>query len=800
LAQVVDRLPLLLADRATLAERHQLLLDGCARLQRLRDDVGRVLRPTLEDTLGTAIVGAWLVGVAQRLEPADLARWLGELPGLPASAAWKPCLAAIAGIRRLTAVRYRLREPELAVAFGPTFGGEGQDSAPLVAAIAFSERVRSLPEPVAGWLRSTGSELLEVLPNIRGACETAATLRQRWQAATERLTELRQKRVAWPAAGTASVEEISATLSVCQSRIDDLPGWSRIVALRERSLAEPALASLVDAVLVDRANLPVDIAHTAWRSARFDALAQALFTAAPELARFDRARHENRRTAFMAGDRTLADSAVGHIANRLLDIKAPHGNSIGPVREWTELSLINRELGKKMRHIPVRDLVHRSGHALQALMPCWMMSPLSVSWFLPRGGMEFDLVVMDEASQIRPEDAIGALMRSKQAIIVGDSQQMPPSRAFDAGASSLDGLFAVSGMESILGLAESCKRFQRTRLTWHYRSQHESLIAFSNQRYYDGELLVFPSIHRLSSNLGIQWAYVEDAAYATQRNQREAEVVVEHILTHARALRNLPEAERETLGVAAMNAPQRDLISDLLERRRETDPEADAALRQFDHLDERLFIQNLENVQGDERDHIIISFTYGPDAASRRVMQRFGPILQSGGERRLNVLFTRARRRVTVVSSLRSNDVIAGPGSARGLRDLKAYLAYAETRTIIEPGVVDGAAEHDSPFEAEVARVLGRLGYRWQAQVGVAGYFIDLGIYHPDHPETFLLGIECDGASYHSSRIARDRDRLREEVLRARGWRLHRIWSTDWFTNKGLESARLEEAIRRAVG
>ena len=574
-------------------------------------------------------------------------------------------------------------------------------------------------------------------------------------------------------------------------------GWSRIVAMTSRVEGQPTMERLIRAILNRESAITVAEARSIWMWAWFEAQTNALVANQPELRGFDRARHESRRQEFATLDKALTDSAVVYAVDELIRVRPPQGNARGKVADKTEMSLIDHELQKSRGHVPVRDLVQRAGRSLQTLMPCWMMSPLSVSWFLPRDGFHFDLVVMDEASQIRPEDAMGALMRAKQAVIVGDTMQMPPSRTFDSG-SSLEGLFAASAMESVLALAEGCGRFRKSRLTWHYRSRHQSLIAFSNAQYYDSQLLVFPSVHREQTSEGITKIYLSRARYASQLNTDEAKAVVDQIIAHAQDNLRQPTSQRKSLGVAGMNVVQRDMIQDLLETRCAKDAVVRSAVDALNELPEPLFIQNLENIQGDERDHIIISFTYGPDAASGKVMQRFGPILQAGGERRLNVLFTRARIRITAVTSMRSDQIQVASGSSRGLRDLQAYLAYVETGKLPqEAATSERSGTHDSAFEQEVASVLTQLGLAWESQVGVAGYFVDLGVYDPKNPGKFLLGIECDGATYHRSRVARDRDRLREEVIRSRGWDIYRIWSTDWFHNRSLEVERLKRYLSR---
>ena len=657
-----------------------------------------------------------------------------------------------------------------------------------------------MPIHIATWLCQQGPDMHTAVIALQSEL---TTVQQHFRALDSQVLATfqqysRVKAPSWPSS-KRPMADLRTSLGQCRDQVDDLPGWSRIVAITTRVEAQPGLSPLVTAVLRQDPPVTVDEARTIWALARYEADTRSLLDERTDLKTFDRARHEARRQSFAKHDKALTDSAVVQVVDCLLKRRPPEGNAVGRVADKTEMSLVRHELEKTRAFIPVRSLVQRAGRSLQTLMPCWMMSPLSVSWYLPRDGFQFDLVIMDEASQIRPEDAMGALMRAKQAVIVGDTKQMPPDRTFDSG-SKLDGLFTASSMESVLALAENCGRFSHSMLRWHYRSRHQSLIAFSNEQYYDGNLMVFPSPHRQQGAEGITHVYLPKARYHKQLNPQEADAVIDQLLQHATRNLALPKEQRQSVGVAAMNAAQRDLILDLLDHRCARDAKARHAIDALQELPEPLFIQNLENIQGDERDNILISFTYGPDEASGVVMQRFGPILQAGGERRLNVLFTRARVRLTAITSMRSTDIKATPASSRGHRDLQAYLAYVESGRMPQDAMrTKRSGTHDSAFEREVASAISDLGLKWESQVGVAGYFVDLGIYDPEQPSRFLVGIECDGASYHSSRVARDRDRLREEVLRSRGWDIYRIWSTDWFQNRSIEVDRLRRHLKSVL-
>ena len=421
------------------------------------------------------------------------------------------------------------------------------------------------------------------------------------------------------------------------------------------------------------------------------------------------------------------------------------------------------------------------------------MSPLSVSRFLPQGTVEFDLVIMDEASQIKPEDALGTILRAKQLVVVGDPKQLPPTSFFDRVGEELedDDSTQLDNTESILEAA--MKVFQPfRRLRWHYRSQHESLIRFSNTRFYDDDLVVFPSSTDENGLLGVSSVFVEGATCKSGENLREAEAVVEAIVEHA-----LTRPE-DSLGVGAFNKKQAELIFDLLEKRCEADAVARVAVDKLRNHEDELFVKNLENVQGDERDVIFICYTYGPDPASGRLFQRFGPINTEKGWRRLNVLVTRSKKAMVVFHSMQPSEILGGPDKSKGVNAYKDFLSFAMNGSISESGVAEGR-EPDSDFEIAVARAVESMGMEAVPQIGVAGFFIDLGVRRREGDTSFILGIECDGATYHSARSARDRDRLREEILKSRGWKIHRIWSTDWFLNQEAEEEKLRNAIESAL-
>jgi KaiC/GvpD/RAD55 family RecA-like ATPase len=468
--------------------------------------------------------------------------------------------------------------------------------------------------------------------------------------------------------------------------------------------------------------------------------------------------------------------------------KVPAGVGRGPKSEYSEYSLIKNEVAKTKRWVSLRSLVSRAGSALLELKPCWMMSPLAVAQYLPKG-MIFDICIIDEASQMPPEEAIGALSRCRQAVIVGDTNQLPPTsffkRLFSDDESSEDELVSE---ESILEMANAVFS-PRRRLQHHYRSRHSSLIQFSNQQIYDGSLVIYPDADVRRDDFGVSLKFVE-GLYKAGVNRLEAECVVDAIVEFMR------EQPHRSLGVVLLNQKQTQLVLEGYHRAYEQYSWVSEYVERWDSEEgkrEPFFIRNLENVQGDERDVIFIGTVYGRERPESAVMQRFGPINGPAGRRRLNVLFTRAKEQIVTFTSMRPSDIVADEAGNPGANLLKQWLEYSKTGMMVH-GASTGR-EPDSEFEEHVISQIEAMGFLAVPQVGVSGYFIDIGVKHPGQPDRYLVGVECDGASFHSSTSARNRDRIRETVLQGLGWRLHRIWSTDWFKNAPREIEKLRQVL-----
>lgn len=501
---------------------------------------------------------------------------------------------------------------------------------------------------------------------------------------------------------------------------------------------------------------------------------------------FDRLSHELAIQEF----RELDEQVFFHAQESLV---MKHFTQMPSNHAGGEVATIRKEINKKRRHLPIRKLISQAGNVIQKIKPVFMMSPMSVATYLPQGAIDFDLVVFDEASQVKVVDALGPILRGKQVVVVGDTKQMPPSaffgKAFELSDEEAE-MSETADIESILGMFLT-QGAPETMLRWHYRSRHDSLISVSNQEFYENKLMVFPSPGVNRDATGLKFNYMEDAPYdrgGSRTNQLEARAVAEAVIEHARRRPKL------TLGVVAFSTAQRDCILLEVERLRRLHPETEGFFNQTNL--ENFFVKNLENVQGDERDVIFISIGYGKTAAGK-VSRSFGPVNSEGGHRRLNVLITRSRLAMEVFCNFRADELETTSSSPFGVRALKNFLHYAETKELISH--IETGLDTDSPFEDEVISAIRSLGYDVEPQVGSEGFFIDIAVRDPNKPGRYILAVECDGASYHSSATARDRDRLRQSVLEGLGWRFHRIWSTDWFRNAHKETERLHESIKASI-
>jgi very-short-patch-repair endonuclease len=569
-------------------------------------------------------------------------------------------------------------------------------------------------------------------------------------------------------------------LEKLRNTVGDIDEWSRFSSARA-DLNGAGLTESID-FLVDR-RVPDDEVRGAAERVILEAWIDSVIDDDQRLGTLSAADRDDLRRRFLRLDQDLVSNASASVINACSDRR--------PDTTLGAAGTIRREANKLSRHKPIRELLAETWEVAVALKPCFMMSPLTVSRFLP-SDVKFDVVIFDEASQVTPADAVSSIYRGHQIIVAGDQLQLPPTNFFDRQSGSDDeDAEAPDDFESVLDALKGTA-LPGLPLQWHYRSQHEHLITYSNYRFYEGRLHTFPGAVETRSDLGVEFIHVNGVYRrgASRDNPIEASAVVDRVLHHRR------EHPELTMGVVAFSSAQQDAILTEIERRMADEPEL-RVLRFDDRLD-GFFVKNLENVQGDDRDIIIFGIGYGPDE-NGSFTENLGPLSKEGGHRRLNVAITRARRKVDVVSSVRAGD-FPGTSEMKGVRHLQRYLDFAERGIVaLSLDLSDSLGDAESPFEEAVIAAVFELGFDPVPQVGVAGYRIDIGIRHPQRPGEFVLGIECDGAQYHSSKVARDRDRLRQTVLEGLGWRIHRIWGPSWYRDRTSQVEALRDAISSAI-
>ena len=586
------------------------------------------------------------------------------------------------------------------------------------------------------------------------------------------------------------IEAMQTRLKWLREHVDDLQVWvdfketKRLFSLRglsaffNRLVKNPPPDSQL-----------VDIFH----KAAYQEWINHLYAEDPQLGEFRREKHEQLIADFSKLDQKL----IRLSSNRVIEaVNSRKPQDILIQANDSEVTTLLKEAVKKRQLMPIRTLLQRIPHLLSRLKPCLLMSPMSVSQFLPPELMKFDVILFDEASQIVPEDAIATIYRGKTIVIAGDNKQLPPTSFFQK--SLLEDIDwdevsdeTVEVFDSILDEAVGIGLPVKT-LRWHYRSKHEELIAFSNNHFYDGTLITFPSAIAQNEALGVKLVHVSDGVYdrgGQRNNLKEAEVVADLVFDH------FERYPKKTLGVVTFSIAQMDAVEEAVDRRRRQHPKCEHFFKE-DRL-EGFFVKNLENVQGDERDVVIICLGYGYDPQGKMTMN-FGPVNRAGGERRLNVAVTRARERTIFVSSIKSSDVDLETAKSEGTVILHDYLEYAEKGPEVLKLPHLNPAEFESPIAEDVAMAIQRFGYAVVPQVGCSVCPIDMGVVDPHDSGNYLLGIEFDGATYLNISSARDRDRLREQVLKQIGWRIHRIWSPTWVARRDSEIRRLTNAVEEA--
>jgi very-short-patch-repair endonuclease len=680
---------------------------------------------------------------------------------------------------------------------------EELDDEDIFGKLVYVQRKYETAVSLKKWLDIAKVSLVEPPIFVAETSNSFSALVDVLKSAKEEITEIQQQiTVYWPEGllekTKSDTDQISNVEHVCKLVLtglnkSEVNNWQIISRILDRC-RNNALLPFVEKL--DKEQLPT--APEIFRKRFYSLWIDAMLHANPILNEFSGSSQTDLINKYkLLDERVMRLSLLNTIsapAQNAREVKAAHtgvGNSNG-------VGILRKEMEKKKRLKPLRVLFNEIPQVLQALKPCFLMSPLSVSTFLKPGAFNFDLVIFDEASQLPTPEAIPAILRARQVVVAGDSNQLPPSSFFRTSLEGDSNEWEEGQIEELESLLDDCKAsvpfFQETDLKWHYRSRDERLINFSNHYYYENRLITFPSPSTDLKKSGVILEYVPDGVWdrgGSRVNRKEARHVAKLIIAQ---LKDEPE---KTLGVVAFNASQKEAIEDALEEELQT--QKTLATLMDPERKEAFFIKSLENVQGDERDVIIISVGYGK-AQDGKMSLNFGPLNTSGGWRRLNVLVTRAKWKTVLVTSIRSSELIGINPENKGPVGLKNYIQYAETGFLNESKeAAKLLGEETNDFEDSVRRELELRGFKVDAQVGVGSFKIDLAVRDPNNATGYALGIECDGATYHSSRSARDRDILRQEILQGMGWRLHRIWSTEWFKNREMVVSILIESVNRAI-
>ena len=563
-------------------------------------------------------------------------------------------------------------------------------------------------------------------------------------------------------------------ISSCIQNFDQLEFWINFRRVREEC-CKSVLKKYIQEI---ERNEQFDYVTGSFLRTFYMKLLDYIFSHESSLSGFKRNSHERLINNFRKDDEMQLLAAQARLRSMLIK-QLPSSNSL--IRVNDELSVLQKELNKRQKHMPLRKLFRMIPNLLIKLKPCLMMSPLSVSYFLEAETYNFDLVIFDEASQILPEDAIGAILRGKQVIIAGDIKQMPPTSFFSSSVGASDFDSDNDEEEDVVAasiLEEAAGTLPNKTLLWHYRSKHESLIAFSNNEIYNNKLITFPNSAVYKKDMGVEYIYVEDGVYeggGKNCNVKEAKECVKLLKKH------IIEHPERSLGIIAFSEKQQGVIQREVDNFRIENPQFESFFES--DTDEPFFVKNLENVQGDERDTIIFSICYAKDVNGRLYM-RFGPLGQQGGERRLNVAVTRAKCNIKLVGSLLPEELDINRVKADGVKLLRRYIEYAihgESRLSSSKKSVLFSKDE---FCDIVADFIASKGFSIRRNVGCSDNKVDIAVVDPENEDSYIAGIECDGYSYKKAKTARDRDSLRYSMMSRMGWRMYRVWSTEWICNE----------------
>ena len=564
---------------------------------------------------------------------------------------------------------------------------------------------------------------------------------------------------------------------------DRLRSWV-MYNLKRKAVKESSVGAIVDQV--ENASIPLDDLSDSFHKGLYKAYAEYILTQDQELNLFHGTVFEEKIARFRGlckdFETLTREEVFARLASNLPALQKEASQN-------SEVGILQRNIRNGCRGLSLRKFFEMIPDLLPRMCPCMLMSPISVAQYIDAKAPKFDLVIFDEASQMPTCEAVGAIARGNSIIVVGDPKQMPPTNFFSTNTFDEDN----PNMEDLESILDDCLAlsFPSKYLRWHYRSKHESLIAFSNSKYYDNKLLTFPSPDDIKTKLQYQHVKGVYDRGGSRQNRAEAKAIVEEI---RRRLED-PVLSRRSIGVVTFNTNQQSLIEDLLNDLFALRPDLEKIAMSSE---EPIFVKNLENVQGDERDVILFSVGYGQDKDGK-VALNFGPLNREGGWRRLNVAVSRARYEMKVFSTLTSDQIDLKRSGAMGVAGLKSFLEYAEKgRSALRYSSSESAVEADG-FIHVVADELRKRGYDVRTNVGCSGYRIDIGIVNPEKGSDYVLGILCDGHNYSSSKSSRDREIVQIGILRKLGWKIVRLWSMDWWADKEATVSSIVEKINRAL-
>lgn len=582
---------------------------------------------------------------------------------------------------------------------------------------------------------------------------------------------------------TAKSNWIAEQIVICNnilSNADKIKEWISYKAVE----AEALNAGLDNVIEAYKNGMPHQDIIPAYRKAVFYALCGIAIDNSSALNSFSGAVFNEKIEQFKRIDTELTELSKKEIYCRLAS-KVP--DFVVAAAHSSELGILQRMIKSGGRGTSIRKLFEDISNLLPRLCPCMLMSPISVAQYLDSKRDAFDIVVFDEASQLPTCKAVGVLARGKDAVIVGDPKQMPPTSFFATNTVDEDNL-DVEDLESIL---DDCLALNmpQTHLLWHYRSHHESLIAFSNNQFYENKLYTFPSVNDRESKVSLVHIDGIFERGKSRNNRAEAEAIISEIKRRCHD----PELSKYSIGVVTFNVSQQHLIDDLLSVACETDNELEKWVYESE---EPLFIKNLENVQGDERDVILFSIGYGPDQ-NGKVYMNFGPLNREGGWRRLNVAVSRARSEMVVYSVLKADQINLSRTSSEGVAALKAFLEYAAgNKLAVDKNNSEQYRHGKEEIALTICEILKSKGFSTDMSIGHSGYRIDIGVIDPKNTEKYLLGILLDGNSYETAKTTRDREIAQINVLNGLGWNIMRIWTMDWWDNSQKEIDRIISKIK----